>query len=78
MATILPFIGDQNLFEPKDIAAMSSALEAVMERLELGQDGDARAIMATRIVDLARAGERNSGRLRDRVLHEAEMAQRVG
>ena len=78
MAAILPFVRDKNVFEPKDIDAMSTALEEISERLELRDDSSARAIMATRIVDLARAGERDATRLRDRVLHEADMAVRAG
>jgi hypothetical protein len=78
MAAILPFVGDQNLFEPTDIAAMSTALDQIIERLKLRDDSDARAVMATRIVDLARAGERDPKRLRDRVLHEANMAEQAG
>jgi len=34
--------------------------------------------MAVRIIELAKAGERSPTRLRDRVLHEAGMADRFG
>jgi hypothetical protein len=79
MATILPFLRTgENVFDPKDIAAMSTALEAVCETLKLNGDSSARQTVAVRIIDLAKAGERNPNRLRDRVLHEAAMASRVG
>jgi hypothetical protein len=78
MAAILPFLGDQNVFDPGDITAMSAALDDITGRLKLRDDSRARAIMAARIVDLARAGERNPKRLRNRVLHEANMAARAG
>ena len=46
MAAILPFVRDKNVFEPKDIDAMSTALEEISERLELRDDSSARASMA--------------------------------
>jgi hypothetical protein len=78
MATILPFVREQNVFDPSDITAMSAALDDITSRLKLRDDSWARAIMAARIVDLARAGERDPTRLRNRVLHEADMAARAG
>ena len=50
---------------------MSLAFEHVC--LALGINGDARAreVIATRIIELARRGERNWVNLRDRVLNEA-------
>ena len=79
MASILPFLRtDKNVFDPKDVAAMSMALEDVCKVLNLNGDSSARETVAVRIIDLANAGERNPERLRDRVLHEAAMASRVG
>jgi hypothetical protein len=78
MATIIPFLPDQNVFDLKDIAAMSAALDDVTTRLNLRDDSRAIAVMAARIVDLARSGERDAERLRNRVLQEANMAQRAG
>jgi hypothetical protein len=49
MATILPFLREQNVFDRKDIAAMSIALK-------VGHDSTARAVLAARIIDLARSG----------------------
>ena len=79
MATILPFLRTgENVFDPKDLTAMSTALEDVCKVLNLNGDSSARETVAVRIIDLANAGERNPKRLRDRALHEAAMASRVG
>jgi hypothetical protein len=56
---------------------MSMALDDVCETLNLGNDGAAREVIATRIIDLAKTGERSPTRLRDRVLDEAGMMERV-
>ena len=77
MATILPFVKD-GVFDQKDITAMSMALDDVCKILNLRDDSSAREVIASRIVDLARAGERNPTRLRDRILHEADLARHVG
>jgi hypothetical protein len=74
MATILPFLRDQNVFDPKDIVAMSIALDDISEKLKVGHDSTARAVLAARIIDLARLGERDPIRLCNRVIHEAKMA----
>ncbi len=77
MATILPFVKD-GVFDPKDITAMSMALDDVCKILNMRDDNSAREVIATRIIDLARAGERSPTRLRDRILHETDLARRVG
>ena len=77
MATILPFVKD-GVFDQEAITAMSMALDEVCKILNLPDDNSAREVMASRIVDLARAGERSSRRLRDRVLHEVNLARHVG
>jgi hypothetical protein len=77
MATILPFVKD-GVFDHEDITAMSTALDHVCKILNLRDDNSAREVMAIRIIDLARAGERSPTRLRDRVLHEADLARHVG
>jgi hypothetical protein len=77
MATILPFVKD-GVFDQKDITAMSMALDDVCKILNLRDDSSAREVIAIRIVDLARAGERSPARLRDRILHEADLARHVG
>jgi hypothetical protein len=78
MGTNTPFLrGGESVFDPKDITAMSMALDDVCKELSLGDDSAAREVIAVRIIDLARAGERSPTRLRDRVLHEARMVARV-
>jgi hypothetical protein len=77
MATILPFVKD-GVFDQKDITAMSMALDDVRKLLNLRDDNSAKEVIASRIIDLARAGERSPTRLRDRVLHEADLARHVG
>jgi hypothetical protein len=77
MATILPFVKG-GVFDHEDITAMSMALDDVCKTLNLRDDNSAREVIATRIIDLAKAGERNPMRLRDRILHEADLARHVG
>jgi hypothetical protein len=78
MATIFAFIrASDGVFDPKDITAMSMALDDICKELNLRDDSAARDVIAARIIDLAQAGERDPTRLRDRVLHEARMAPRV-
>ena len=77
MATILPFVKD-GVFDHEDITAMSMALDDVCKTLNLRDDNSAREVIATRIIDLAKEGERNPMRLRDRILHEADLARHVG
>ena len=76
MATILPFAKD-GVFDDKDITAMSMALDDVCKMLNLRDDNSAREVIAIRVIDLARAGERSPTRLRDRILHEADLARNV-
>jgi hypothetical protein len=76
MATILPFVKD-GVFDQKDITAMSMALDDLCKLLNLRDDNSAKEVIASRIIDLARAGERSPGRLRDRILHEADLARHV-
>ena len=79
MATILPFLRDREVvFDPDDITAMSTALDEVCKVLRLRKNSAAREVMAVRIVELAKTGERSPTRLRDRVLHEAGLAARTG
>jgi hypothetical protein len=74
MAIILPFVKD-GVFDDKDITSMSAALDDVCKILNLRDDSSAREVIAIRIIDLARAGERSPTRLRDRILHEADLAR---
>ena len=59
------------VFDPKDIKAMTMALDDVCKALRLAADDRGRQVVAARIVELARRGERSPTRLRDRVLQEA-------
>jgi hypothetical protein len=77
MGTIIPFLRD-GAFDPKDITAMSMALDDVCATLRLRDDSAAKQVIATRIIDLARKGERSPTLLRDRILHEAGLARHVG
>jgi hypothetical protein len=68
--TILPLLRDC-AFEPDDIKAMSTALDDVCNTLHLSDRANgAREVIAERIIELARRGERSPTRLRDRVLKE--------
>jgi hypothetical protein len=82
MATI-PFLREgeffrESVFDPHDIKAMSIALDDVCTVLKLKDNSPAREIMAARIIDLARGGERSPTLLRDKVLHEAGLAEYAG
>jgi hypothetical protein len=69
--TIQPFLQGGAVFEPNDIKAMSMALDDVCKALNLDGDRKAKEIVAIRIIELARRGERSPARLRDRLLQEA-------
>jgi ribosomal protein S12 methylthiotransferase accessory factor YcaO len=70
MAAITPLL-QGSAFDPDALRAMSIALEEVCQTLQVDGDQRAREVMAVRIVELARHGERDPKRLRDRVLREA-------
>ena len=79
MAAILPFIrGSDGVFDPKDITAMSMALDHICRELNLRENSPAREVIAERIINLVRQGIRSPTELRDRVLHEAAHAHRIG
>jgi hypothetical protein len=59
------------VFEPHDIKAMSMVLDDICRALSLADGHAGRAVIATRIIELARRGERSPTCLRDRVLSEA-------
>jgi hypothetical protein len=72
MATILPFLRDQSVFEPETTQAMATAFDEICRALKLSEGAtNEREALASRIVDLARRGERNSLQLIERVLREA-------
>jgi hypothetical protein len=73
MTSILPFSGKktygEGVFPPDVIDAMSLAFDEVCERLSIAETADAaREMVASRIVELARQGERDPERLRDEAL----------
>ena len=71
MSTILPFSQDQSAFAPESVHAMSVAFDEVCQALRLNGNYSAKETIAVRIIDLARQGEHDASRIRDRVLHEA-------
>ena len=72
MGAIVPFLKtDEAVFGPQDVLAMSTALDDVCTTLNLNGQTSAKEIVAIRIIELARLGERSAAKLRDRVLHEA-------
>jgi hypothetical protein len=75
MTTITPFLKSEP-FDQCDIDAMSMALNDVCNALEINGDATLREIVAIRIIELTRRGERNSTKLRDRLLDEANGASR--
>ena len=58
-------------FDPETVVAMATALEQVCAALRINGDATAREVIATRIIELARRGENNAEKLRDRLLREA-------
>ena len=78
MATILPFLKDQSVFEPELTHAMSIALDEVCHALKLSDTAvRERETVALRIIEWARRGERDPARLRERVLRDAGAASPV-
>jgi arginase family enzyme len=70
MSEIIPFL-QGHAFGPDALRAMSTALEDACRMLKVDHDQGAREAMAVRIIELARNGECDPERLRDRVLQEA-------
>jgi hypothetical protein len=64
----------EHVFGPETAAAMGTALEQICAVLGLNHDAIAREVIADRIIELARRGERDATKLRDRVLMEANGA----
>jgi len=59
-------------FEPQDIEAMSLAFEEVCNVLEIQRGAThEKEVVAVRIIELCRRGERRPARLAERVLKEA-------
>ena len=68
--TIQPHL-DGHKFDSETIRVMGLAFEMALVALRLGDRGDiANEVLARRIMDLAKAGERDPERLCEGVLHE--------
>jgi hypothetical protein len=59
MGAITPFLKDEAVFDPDDIQALSMALDDVCAALKLNGDIRSKETVATRIIELARRGERS-------------------
>jgi hypothetical protein len=70
MTEIYPFLQGA-AFDSDALQAMSTALAEVCRTLKIENDQGAREVIAVRIIELARRGERDPERLRNRVLREA-------
>ena len=67
------------VFEPDDIQAMSAAFDDVCKTLNLPKtERHAREVIAMRIIEWTRRGERNPTELRDKVFREANAAKGLG
>jgi hypothetical protein len=77
MGAITPFLKDEAVFDPDDIQALSMALDDVCAALKLNGDIRSKETVATRIIELARRGERSPTKLRDRILSEANGGTRI-
>jgi hypothetical protein len=60
------------VFNPDELAALSTALQEACRALKIDGDAKAREVVALRIVELARQGERNAVKLCARVVGEAQ------
>jgi len=76
MAAIESYFPSQGTFDAQATFAMSRALDRACAALRIPSTmTDAREIVATRIIDLARTGVVDARVLRDRVLFEALAAE---
>jgi hypothetical protein len=79
MAAILAYVKDPLVFEPEATHAMSVAFDEVCRALNVPHTANgAREAIAAKIIDLARRGERDPDRLRDRMITEASAANGNG
>jgi len=78
MGTILQFVREQNAFDPEATSAMSTAFDEVCRALKLlDTDTHGRESVASQIIELARRGEKDPVRLRDRVLGDGGVARPI-
>ncbi len=77
MGTVIQFLKELNAFDPEATNAMSAAFEEVCRVLRLvDTDMHGREAVAAQIIELARRGEKDPAKLRDRVLRDAGAFQR--
>jgi hypothetical protein len=72
MSNIVELTAGNLAFGPQDIDAMSAALEAVCKVLHIPDNTTAQELIALRILELARRGERSCAALENRLLAEAQ------
>ncbi len=73
--TIAPFLQD-NVFGPRDIQAMSTALQDLCTILNLADEPETeRELLAKKIIAFAHQGQRDAALLRDRMLREIVSGQ---
>jgi hypothetical protein len=70
MPTVIPNKPEDCAFDPEDTTSMAAAFEDVCQILKVHGNRREREVLAARIIDFARDGERNRNRLRKRVLIE--------
>ena len=70
-------LNGHHAFDAETTAAMATALEQVCDALMIKGNATAREVMASRIIELARRGESDAEKLRDRVLREANGEARL-
>ena len=75
MGIIVEFRREGAALNPDDIRVMSMALDDVCKTLSVDRHRD-RKVIAIRIIELARRGERSPTKLRDRLLAEANTETR--
>ena len=72
MTTVIPFLKSSTVFEPETTQAMAEAFEEVCRALRLTETATLeRETVASKIIDLARRGERNSARLIEWALRDS-------
>jgi len=63
---------DDPAFDPEITTALAMTVDDVCERLNIeGGSQDLREVIAARIIDIARSGERDPVRIRNKILQEA-------
>ena len=72
MGSIVELVADNLAFDPQDIDAMAAALDAVCKALNIQGNTTARELIALRIIDLARGGNRSCVVLQECLLADAQ------